>query len=437
MKIDMGAVEIISELNKAGFDGFVVGGCVRDSLLGKEPKDWDICTNALPEQVIEVFKEYKILPTGIKHGTVTIMVCDEGFEVTTYRIDGEYSDGRHPDEVKFTGELIEDLSRRDFNINAMAYSEKDGVVDYFGGKKDLENRLIKCVGSPYARFNEDSLRILRALRFASVMDFRIEEETAKAIYIFKDNLKNVSIERVNVEISKMLTGKGVSIILHEFKDVIFEIIPELKEIYGFKQNNPYHKHDVWCHTVEVVKEVEDDKILRISALLHDIGKPSSYTEIEGGGHFYGHPDKSVEISEIILKRLRYSNEEIEEALTLIKYHDVQFINTKKFIKRMLNKMGEEKFRKLLKLREADIRGQQGVVRDRNDINIIYGIENTLNGMKIEDECFKLSHLAINGNDLINMGYKPSKELGETLNNLLEMVLDEEVENIKEELLKHC
>jgi len=439
MKLNGNAVKIINELNKAGFDGYVVGGCVRDSMLNKEPKDWDICTNALPEQMLKVFKSYKVIPTGLKHGTITVMLGEEGFEVTTYRIDGDYSDGRHPDEVIFTNKIEEDLSRRDFTINSTAYSEKDGLIDIFGGKSDLEQGIIRCVGSPCERFGEDSLRILRALRFASVLDFEIENETAEVIHTFKDKLKNVSAERISVEISKILTGKGVSRILREFKDVIFEIIPELEKSDGFEQNNPYHKNDVWTHTIEVVRESENDRILKIAALLHDVGKPYCYTEkpVENIGHFYGHAEVSRGLAEEILNRLRFSNKEIEEIITLIKYHDIQLSVTTKFIKRMINKLGESTFRKLLKLNRADVKGQQGVIGPEERLNMLDEIEKMIDNLELDDLSFTLKSLAISGDDLIKKGYKPSKEIGETLNRLLEMVINEEIDNTKEELLKHC
>ena len=429
MRIPNDVKVILNKLNKSGYEAYVVGGCVRDSLIGKKPKDWDICTNAKPEETMEVFKGFHIIPTGLQHGTITVMLNGEGYEITTYRVDGDYSDGRHPDTVSFTSSLSEDLARRDFTFNAMAYSEEEGIVDLYGGVEDLKYKRLKCVGNPTERFNEDALRIMRAIRFSSVLGTKIEENTHNAMVELYKNLDKIAKERINVEFSKMLCGKIPMFLLSEYHFIFSYIIPEIEPMIGFKQNNPYHWLDVWNHSLHVLFEVkEKDLPLRLAALFHDIGKPSCYVEGEDGvGHFYGHADKSVEITEGVLKRLKYSNEIIDEVLTLVKYHDVQISLSNKFIRRMLNKMPKETFEKLLVLKKADILGQANVDREKR-LAEVEKIGQMLAEFKMEEECFSLKQLKINGNDLIKMGFKPGKEMGIILNKLFEMVVEEEIEN---------
>ena len=429
MKLPVDVKVILNKLNESGYEAYVVGGCVRDSLIGKKPKDWDICTNAKPEETMEVFKGFHIIPTGLQHGTITVMLNGEGYEITTYRVDGDYSDGRHPDKVSFTSSLAEDLARRDFTFNAMAYSEEEGIVDLYGGVEDLKYKRLKCVGNPIERFNEDALRIMRAIRFSSVLGTKIEENTHNAMVELYKNLDKIAKERINVEFSKMLCGKTPMFLLSEYHFIFSYIIPEIKPMIGFKQNNPYHWLDVWNHSLHVLFEVkEKDLPLRLAALLHDFGKPSCYVEGEDGvGHFYGHADKSVEITEGVLKRLKYSNEIIDEVLTLVKYHDIQISLSNKFIRRMLNKMSKETFEKLLVLRKADILGQANVDREKRLVEV-EKIGQMLAEFKMEEECFSLKQLKINGNDLIKMGFKPGKEMGQILNKLFEMVVEEEIEN---------
>ena len=428
MKIPSDVKVVLNRLNACGYEAYIVGGCVRDSLIGKKPKDWDICTNAKPEQTMEVFKGFHIIPTGLQHGTITVMLNGEGYEITTYRVDGDYSDGRHPDSVSFTSSLAEDLARRDFTFNAMAYSEEEGIVDLYGGVEDLKLKRLKCVGNPMERFNEDALRIMRAIRFSSVLGAKIEKNTHNAMMELYKNLDKIAKERINVEFSKMLCGKTPMFLLSEYEPIFSYVIPEIKPMVGFKQNNPYHWLDVWNHSLHVLFEVkEKDLALRLAALFHDIGKPDSYTEEYGVGHFYGHPDKSVEITENVLKRLKYSNDIINEVLTLIKYHDVQISLSNKFIRKMLNKMPKETFEKLLILKKADILGQSKKDREKR-LDEVERISKMLADFKMEDECFSLKQLKINGNDLIKMGFKPGKEMGVILNKLFEMVVEEQIEN---------
>ena len=281
-------------LDAAGYEAFLVGGAVRDYVRSCSPaKDWDITTNALPEQVEEAFAGYRLIETGLKHGTVTVVIDHEPLEITTYRIDGDYTDHRHPDSVSFTRNLKDDLERRDFTMNALAYNPKTGIVDLVGGQEDIENGLIRCVGDPDRRFQEDGLRMLRALRFASVFEMQIEEQTAAAIHRNKELLKGIAAERIQVEVTRLLCGKGVADVLRSFADVLAIPIPELSPMFGFDQHNPHHDKDIWNHTIVVVTSIRPEPILRWAALLHDIGKPSCFTIAEDGvGHFFGHAEKS-------------------------------------------------------------------------------------------------------------------------------------------------
>lgn len=428
ISIPADAKTILDKLNNAGFEAYVVGGCVRDSILGRVPGDWDICTNALPEQTMQVFEGFHVIPTGLQHGTVTVMINNNGYEITTYRIDGSYSDGRHPDSVSFTGNLKEDLARRDFTVNAMAYSEKDGIMDFYGGMDDIRNGIIRCVGNPQERFTEDALRIMRAVRFAAVLGFEIEENTANAMKELHKNLDLVANERINVEFNKMLGSNNPARFLDEYDYLFFHIIPELVLMKGCEQNNPYHIYDVWHHTLEVVKNTSpNNSILRLAALLHDSGKPHVYTEADGVGHFYGHAEKSVEIAGKVMKRLKYSNEQISEVLTLVKYHDTPIVPTKKFVRRMLSKMERTTFEKLLCLSFADVMGQSGKNRAER-LESISEVRQILAEFDAENECFSLKHLKIDGDDLIKMGVKQGRQIGEILNTLFALVLDEKLEN---------
>ena len=445
IKIPQDAKIILDRLDLNGYEAYVVGGCVRDSVLGRTPGDWDICTNALPEQTMEIFSDFHVIPTGIKHGTVTIMLNHEGYEITTYRVDGGYSDGRHPDSVSFTPNLIEDASRRDFTINAMAYSPKFGLADFFGGVDDIRNGIIRCVGEPGMRFSEDALRIMRAVRFASVLGFEIEQDTRDAMKKLYKNLDLVAKERINVEFNKLLCGENPSELLKRYDYLFFHIIPELKAMKGCEQNNPYHIYDVWNHTLAVLENIEEkDEVLRLAALFHDIGKPHVYTEKDGVGHFYGHADKSSELTQSIMKSLKYSTDEINEVLTLVKYHDTPIVPTVKFVRRMLGKMEKGTFEKLLSLSRGDVLGQSGKDREERLCNIAE-VKRLLYEFDAETECFSLKQLKISGNDLVQMGITPGKIMGEILNELLLLVVDEKMENdedalkeyVKKVYLKEC
>lgn len=426
----LGARTIVQGLRYANYDAYVVGGCVRDSLLGLEPKDWDICTSATPEEMKEYFSRCSVrtIDTGLKHGTITVDMERSGkFEVTTFRIDNHYSDGRHPDSVDFTESIYLDLARRDFTINAMAFNQA-GLIDPYHGRVDLENKVIRCVGNPDDRFNEDALRILRALRFASTYGFQIEDKTKESIHRNKGNLNNISAERIQSELCKMLFGKGILEILLEFSDVITTVIPELKPCIGFQQSNPYHQYDVYEHIAHAVANYTGTDIsVKVALLLHDIGKPYCYTEDEKGGHFHGHAVPSKDISEEVLNRLRFDNKTKGEVLDLVLYHDSLIEPTTKTVKRWLNKIGEHRLSQLIDVRLADIYAhaegtQESRIKRCNDIKAI--MEEAIK----QEQCFSIKDLAINGKDIMSFGVPEGKIVGDTLQFILNMVISGDIEN---------
>lgn len=426
--------KVLSALEDSGYESFLVGGCVRDSIMGKIPDDYDITTNALPEEMLECFKDFKVVETGLKHGTVTVVTDGENVEVTTYRIDGEYKDNRHPKEVVFTRNLSEDLKRRDFTVNALAYNEKTGIVDLFGGKDDIGIKIIKCVGEPDKRFCEDGLRILRALRFASILGFEIDRKTAESIHTNKDLLKNISSERIFSEFKKLLCGKNAEKILLDFKDVIAVFIPEIKPCFGFDQNTKYHCYDVYTHIVKSVSAVVPDEKLRLACFFHDIGKPPVYfTDEKGIGHFYGHNIKSKEIAKCVLKRLKCDNETLNFLLEAIYYHDAQVVTTQKAVKRFINKTSPEFLRKLIEIKRADAFAHAEEYRNREEY--FSTLLSILDKIEEEKQCFSLKDLDLKGNDLINIGFSPNEQLGKALKIALDAVIDGNVKNEKEELIK--
>ncbi len=433
MELTKGTKKIINALKSAGYDGYAVGGFVRNLLLGIPVQDVDVTTSATPEQMLEVFKDFKVYKTGLKHGTLTVNSLGENIEVTTYRVDGEYLDNRHPNGVTFVTSLSEDLKRRDFTVNAMALSE-EGVIDLFGGKEDLKNKVIRAVGNPDKRFQEDALRILRALRFASVLDFEIESETALAIERNKSLLKNVSVERIFSEFSKMLTGKGVERVLTSHKSVIFEIIPELSKCDGFLQNSIYHAYDVYTHTVKSVANAEQNRYVRWALLLHDIEKPSTYTIDEKGGHFYTHQQKGAITAEKILRRLKADNKLIATCYELIRLHDVKTEISRGEMKKMLSNHGEETVLLLAKVKVGDALAHAKPYSDlrRASTDKFYALAVSVIESK---ECYKLKDLNVNGNDLKARGYKGS-EIKTKLQFLLNEVMFDRIKNEKQELLKH-
>ncbi len=429
---------IIKTIMDAGFEAYVVGGCVRDSILGRKPEDWDITTSAKPEQVKALFR--RTIDTGIQHGTVTVMLESEGFEVTTYRIDGKYEDSRHPKEVIFTPSLEEDLKRRDFTINAMAYNDNVGLVDIFGGLEDIENRIIRCVGDAKARFQEDALRIMRAIRFSAQLGYTIEEQTGQAIKVLAPTLSNISAERIQVELTKLIISPHPDTLRMAYEmGVTAVILPEFDKTMETPQNHPHHKYNVGEHTLQALLQVERDKVLRLAVLFHDIGKPQTVSEDEKGiNHFYGHAGVSEELTKKILRRLRFDNDTISRVSRLVKYHD--YGNSLKpdmrLVRRAINKIGEDIFPMLLMVKQADILAQSDYKREEKLDNLAQWkllYENIMESR----QCVSLKTLAVTGSDLIANGMKPGKELGEMLQKLLEYVLDNPEGNTKAELLKQA
>ena len=435
MIIPPDALIVLKMLESASFEAFLVGGCVRDLLLGFLPKDYDVCTNANPEQMLSVFSGFSVYETGLKHGTLTVKSGEMFIEVTTYRIDGDYGDNRHPDNVKFVGELKEDLARRDFTMNAMACSKNGVIIDFFEGQTALKNKIISSVGNAEMRFDEDSLRILRGLRFSSVLGFDVESGTAAAMRSKKHLLNNVSSERVREEITKLLCGDMAGNVLQVFSDIFFEVLPELSAMRGFVQNHPYHDFDVWEHIIKVVENTPQVALLRWAALLHDSGKPGCYTEEDGCCHFYGHSKISTKIADAILSRLKFDNKTKDKILLLVNQHDNTLLPDSGFIKRRLHLIGEDNLRDLLLLIRADTAGHSKLCSNER-IEKIDEFEAELNRIVESQPCFTLKQLAVNGRDLIDIGFESGKEIGTALTFLLEAVIDGKCNNYKDKLLQY-
>ena len=423
---------IIKNLQRHGYDAYAVGGCVRDSILNRKPEDWDITTSAKPEQVKRIFR--RTVDTGIEHGTVTVLIGKDGFEVTTYRVDGLYEDGRHPKEVTFTSRLEEDLKRRDFTINAMAYNDDERLVDAFGGMRDLNYHLIRCVGDPKERFSEDALRILRAVRFSAQLAFPIEPETAEAIKSLAPNLEKISAERIQAELVKLLVSDHPERIQDACELGITKVVlPEWDDMVGVKQNTPHHKYDVAAHTVHALQNVKNDKVLRLTMLFHDMGKPVMKTTDENGrDHFKGHAIASEQIAKTVMKRLKFDNDTIRKVTKLVAYHDYRMEPTGANVRRAMHEIGVELFPYYLAVRLADTKAQSSYERRGKLENIIQIRELYRNALR-NKECVTLKDLAVTGTDLINLGIAPGKELGTLLNELLDMVIEDPAWNQKGKL----
>jgi len=424
---------VLEKLTEAGHEAWCVGGCVRDLLRGYTPDDWDITTSALPEETMTVFGR-RAIPTGLRHGTVTVRTNVRRVEVTTYRVDGDYADHRHPDSVTFTRSLEEDLKRRDFTVNAMALGQDGSVRDPFGGRTDLDAGVLRCVGQPDQRFREDALRILRGLRFAAVLDFALESATAESIHESRDLLHDIAAERIRVELTKLLLGQSVAKVLREFPDVIGVFIPEILPLVGFDQRNPHHCYDIWEHTIHSVEEVDRDVVLRMTMLLHDIGKPACFTQDERGiGHFYGHPAESRAMAAEILRRLRFDNEQKAAILTLVEQHDRGFPRTEKGIRRALRLLGEENLRRLLAVKRADNLAQAPAFQEENQREIRRA-EEIMELLLQRRDCFTLKHLAVNGRDMMALGLT-GPEIGQALTSLLDEVVEGNLPNDRLGLLE--
>lgn len=438
-------INVPSQVNTAieilcgkGHSAYVVGGAVRNLMMDIPVNDWDITTSALPEETLELFRDFRTIETGIKHGTVTVIIDGMPLEITTYRIEKGYSDNRHPDKVEFTDRVEDDLSRRDFTVNAMAYSPGIGLIDPFGGCEDINKKLIRCVGNPDKRFGEDALRILRALRFSSVLGFDIDSETSESVHRSKHLLKNISVERIFVELSKLLCGKNAGIILQEYKDVIFFVLPELEPMNNCTQNHERHIYDVWGHTVKSVEAIPPEPELRFAMLFHDSGKPHCKSTDENGvDHFYSHGKISRKIASETLSRLKTSNNFRYTVRNLVEYHD--FLPDKisrKTYKEYIAKLGIETVENLFLVREADILAQNPRFHAES-------LEENKTGKKIleqikeEDMCFKIKDLAIDGKVLENIGIPPSPAMGKILETLLDEVMDDNLPNKKNNLIKRA
>lgn len=430
------AIEI---LKSKGFEAFLIGGSVRDFVMGLPIGDIDITTNATPEEVKQVFVDFRVIETGIKHGTVTVLINNEPLEITTYRSEGTYSDNRHPDSVIFSNSLADDVVRRDFTMNGIAYDFDNGFCDLVGGLPDIKNKTIRCIGDAETRFCEDALRILRAMRFSSVLGFEIETETKNAIHKCKDLLKNISAERIREEFTKLICGKNAYTVLQEFSDVITVFIPEIRECVGFEQKNRHHCFDVYTHTLKAVEKSSQNSIIRLAIFFHDIGKPSvAHFDEKGEQHFYSHPKVSAEMTEKIMTRLRFDNETKNKVVTLVKMHDSPItLNDvkpdRKRLKKIMSQIGSELIFDLIEIKYCDnlaqnpeyFRGEDFYKQTRDIVNDIIN----------ENECFSIKHLAIDGNDLIALGFR-GKKIGETLEKCLTAVIDGKVENEKGKLLKY-
>jgi tRNA nucleotidyltransferase (CCA-adding enzyme) len=426
--------DIIDELTRQGFEAYVVGGCVRDMVLGREPEDWDITTSATPFEVKKIFR--RTVDTGIQHGTVTVMLDKDHYEVTTYRLDGEYEDNRHPKEVSFTSSLTEDLKRRDFTINAMAYNEKEGFIDLFGGMEDLKKGLIRCVGSAVERFDEDALRILRAVRFSAQLGFVIEPETMKAVMAKVAHLNNISAERIRVELTKLLLSNHPDRlkILSEV-GITGVVLPEFDAMMTTQQKNIHHIYSVGEHTIRAVTEVagtleerrfsvRERTILRWTMLLHDIEKPNTITiGKDGQNHFYGHQEKGAITAKSILRRLKFDNDTLDAVIHLIRWHDYRFVLTPAGMRKAASKVGKEYMELLFEVNRADT-SAKNPEHNGEKFEKLATARELYQEIVANEECVSLKELYINGKDLIAIGLKPGPELGEILNSLLAAVLEE-------------
>ena len=424
---------ILDILKGRGFEAYIVGGCVRDAVLARTPNDWDITTSARPEDVKAAFR--RTVDTGIAHGTVTVLVHDESFEVTTYRIDGAYEDGRHPSSVTFTPNLTDDLMRRDFTVNAMAYNEKDGLVDPYGGMDDLQRKCIRCVGDPDERFSEDALRVLRAVRFSAQLGFSIENETLKALSRHAENLRKISAERIQTELVKLLVSPHPGMIRTLYETGITRVIlPEFDAMMETPQNTPYHMYNVGEHTIKTMEAIEPDRLLRLTMLLHDIGKPAvRYTDSTGRDHFNGHGKVGAGMAHGIMRRLKFDNDTIAKVDRLILYHDLRPFPKPKEVRRTVFLVGEELFISYLKVQWADTCGKSSF-RQEETFERIRAVTEVYEQILADGDCLTLKDLAVNGYDLMEMGIH-GREIGEILNAALKAVIDEPEKNEKDTLLK--
>lgn len=430
---------IINQIERAGFEAYAVGGCVRDSILGRKPNDWDITTSALPEEIKRIFSH--TVDTGIQHGTVTVIRNRQGYEVTTYRIDGEYEDSRHPKEVAFTKALAEDLRRRDFTINAMAYNERNGLVDIYDGIGDLKRGVIQAVGDARERFSEDALRIMRAVRFGAQLGYQIEDNTRKAIEELAPTLSKISAERIQVELVKLVTSPHPDWVRLLYETGISAVImPEFDAIMETGQNNPHHYYSVGEHTLHGMLQIKDEseklKDLRLAMLFHDLGKAQTKTvDADGIDHFHGHAAVSAEMAKTILRRLKFDNDTIKIVNKLVYYHDYKIIEEPKYVRRAINRIGEDIFPLLLEVKQADFMAQSDYQREQK-AESLSKVRKLYQQILESKECISLKDLAVNGKDLIEAGVKPGRDIGLVLDHMLKAVIDDPAKNDKEYLLNN-
>lgn len=432
MEIPKQIEEVLEKLEKAGFEAYIVGGCVRDGIMGKTAHDYDITTSAEPCETERVFADCRVVETGIKHGTVTVLYKGMSVEITTFRVDGDYPDGRHPEKVAFSRNLKDDLARRDFTMNAIAYSPRRGIIDIFGGESDIKGRIIRCVGDPEKRFSEDALRVLRALRFSAVLGFDIEENTKSALLLKKETLAKVSKERTFSELKRLLCGENVKSVLLEYREVFAEIIPEIREMFDYDQQSKYHNSTLFEHTARAVEAAPPREEMRLAMLFHDIGKPACRSTDENGeGHYYGHAAKSAELADKILRDLKCDNALRVRVCEIVKYHDIPVELSRKTIKRRLSRLGGELFCDVMEAHIADDSAKQEFARAR--------VETARQAIRIAEEiaqekpCLDLKGLAVNGGDLREI-MEPSPVMGEILGKLLAEVVDGVLENEKSALM---
>ncbi len=427
-------IHIINTLEANGCKAYCVGGAVRDSVMGAEPEDWDITTSALPHRIKEIFRDYRTVDTGLQHGTVTLIINHKPYEITTFRIDGEYTDNRRPDEVSFTGDVGEDLSRRDFTVNALAYNPESGFIDLFNGLEHIQKKIIKTVGNPDLRFKEDGLRIMRGLRFSSVLGFEIDKETADSIHRNKDLLKNIAVERLSVELTKLLCGKNVFNVLMEFSDVLAVVIPEIESAVGFSQYGKKHAYDVWEHICHTVDTIPADRILRLTMLLHDLGKiPTHKLDEKGNSTFKNHAAVGGDIARDILTRLRFDKKTINAVSHLVANHDFEPPETKLLLKKKLKHLTPSDVRTLLIIKKSDRGALSPEYRDIEEPTrqcLVW-----LQEIEDNNECCRISQLRVNGNDIVKAGLS-GERVGEALEKLLDAVIEERVANKKSDLLTY-
>lgn len=418
----------LERIQQAGFEAFIVGGCVRDALIGIDIHDYDITTSALPSQILQLFSSFTVIQTGLKHGTITVIINYMPIEITTYRIDGAYTDHRHPDGVSFTRSLIEDLKRRDFTINALAYNPKTGIIDYFRGKEDIQNKIIRTVGNPEDRFTEDGLRIMRALRFSAVLAFKIEANTKRAIHTHKDKLQHISIERITSELSKMICGEYIEEVLIEFWDVINVIIPDLSI-----ESNDSPAYSAYELAVKTLTNTPPVLHLRMAALLHNIDQSIGYSSLEGESMVIkDRGEKSALIAKKILENMRFNKKSINRVYTLISYYDVDLIEDKSYIKKWMNQLSPKVLKELLELQKAKLLSQE--YKNNRELDKLEKINALIDEILTSSSCYSIKDLAINGQDLIKLGIPQGKLIGQILQELLEEVVEQNVDNEKEELL---